>query len=365
MSLSQEYPEQKRLPIKIHNETTTFLHFNFPLCTLLWNKNVLPWLVEHFIQLYTMMHNTDVGWVDMLEDDYFYCDVSDIVDLSSDDMADVTDMEHFIINKLHNDYYATIYTNEYYLPGRGAYQNYVNIHQTLLYGYDLKKRVFIGLGYDGRQRFMETEYPIDVFLKAYEEGKPHYKNDFCWVWMHTVYLNRVKNFTAPYQFRPEVFMKQLYNLIHSVEDKSKLRKDVVIEMGSDAKYGYSVYEDVLEYLYELRRGNFALDYRTAHILAEHKRGLYRKFNAMIAAHPQLSPAREYVETFKDIIDEFEKARLIYLRYELIDNDYQTIIGPLKNSGAIDRLIRIYDSVKDKERALVKKIYDIFGEYLLQ
>ncbi|GAE88507.1 long-chain-fatty-acid-CoA ligase [Acetivibrio straminisolvens JCM 21531] len=348
------------MPIEIQSDVTTFLHFNFPLCTLLWNKNIYPWMNEHFIQLYTMMHNTGVCWVDMLEKDYFYEDVSDIIDMSSEHMKDVSDIVKFVIDNINNNYYSTIYTNEYYLPGRAAYHKYTHIHQTLLYGYDLDKEVFFGLGYDGRQRFVEAEYPFEIFREAYEKGKAEYDNDFCWVKMHTAYLNRVFDLKEPYQARIEIFLKKLNEYIYAIPDESLLRKDVVIEMGKNAKYGMQVYESILDNLKKLLKGEFKHDYRTFHLLAEHKRGMLKKIEYFMSKNGLEQNIGIYLKEYQNIVKGFENARLIYLRAELVDNNYETIIGQLKNKEAIQKVYDIVNFNSDKEYQILCNIYKCFA-----
>ncbi len=360
MFAGQRGETMKCLPVKIHNMYTTYLHFNFPLCTLLWNDHITPWLNEHFIHLYTMMHNTGVCWVDMLETDYFYSDVSEIIDMTSKDMEAVDDIVSFVIDNIDRDFYATIYTNEYYLPGRGAYQRYTHMHQTLLYGYDKDRQVLIGIGYDGRQRFIESEYPFEIFREAYEKGKLEYDHDFCWVKMHTAYLNRVYRRTQSFEARIGVFMEKLRQYIHEEPDERLLRSDNVIEMGKNATYGMGIYTPILYNLTALQKGEFTHDYRTFHLLAEHKRGLYQKMKYFAAQNGIYDKIADLLAEYEAVSRSFENVRLIYLRYVLVDNHYESIIGQLKDKAAIGKVYEIICDNAHKEYEALISLYDTFS-----
>ncbi len=73
-----------------------------------------------------------------------------------------------------------------------------------------------------------------------------------------------------------------------------------------------------------------------------------------------SSCYELLSKYKKIVSIFENARLIYLRDELIDNNYQSIIGQLKNKTAIWKVYDIVNLGAEQELDLLRNLLNIFN-----
>lgn len=346
----------KALNIKLQNDVTTYLNFSLPLCAILWNENKVSWFYEHFTQLYCINNNKEFFWLDYLEELYFPKDIAKYFFMNSDSMESVTDIISFLKNMINECHYVILFVDGFYLPGRTQYLN-THVHiQVLFYGYDEIKKSFLSIGFDKHSVFTIFEDSYDDVTKAYFEGKNNYMKSPEWVRLYTAVLLKMEKPDKKYIFNLENFIEPFTNYTLSAGNATMLRPEIRTSRGENAVYGLEVHEKLLFHLNILLEGGYSMDYRFIHLLAEHKALLYRKLH-YISNCVNRERLRKKTAEYKEIAEKFELVRRQYLKFVLIDNNFKTLYGPLKNKTVIQNIIDAVSTLYKKECILLEEILE--------
>ncbi len=145
-----------------------------------------------------------------------------------------------------------------------------------------------------------------------------------------------------YTFNPKVVINSLEKYIDSSQQREELRPEIVHERGELAIFGYEAQKQLIASFNKLIEGEFVFDYRSIHLLAEHKKLMYKRFiNMYQVNHEQSDDIRLLVNEYVLVMNAFEKNRCIFFKKNvLVDNKMKSIYGLLKKQTYYTGYIRI-------------------------
>ena len=351
-----DQPETKVLQIQPHNEITTYLSHALPLCVVLADPKLMPWYYEHFIDLYSITDEKDYLKLDFLEYRAAYKEVMNEVYLGYNLLKNEPNIIQFIIDKINLGYYVIIHADEYYLSVKRWYQKEHFVHHSIIYGYHNANQKLMAVGFDAEQLFTQITFDYDTFAEAFEQGKLYYKQSAPWAENNAVELLKLKDYQEEYPFDIRLFLKKLDGYLASTGDAAvifsynwKLDKNKVA-------YGLNVYQQIVDHLENLLKGQFTIDYRAIHLLYEHKKSIYQRLQYILGRYPMAETLVKMVRDYSRIVEQAEAIRRK-------SSELNYIIGPSGPNepsyvfGIIQETITAIKLIKEAEQKLLQEIYD--------
>ncbi len=329
----------KKLKIKYQRDITTYLHRSIPLCAILSDERYYTWFYQHYIQLFFITYNNSFSRLEFLEPKNNFDDIFDEKYLTyADQQSDIID---FVEKSIDAGTYLTINLDEYYLPQKGSFNEHHYVHQSMVFGYDKAERKLMGLGFDTNMMFKELEFDYDDFAKAYESAKTNYKLTAPWAETEAIQLLTSKSTVGEYKFDLNKFMEEIYKYLDGSNlDKSRIEKLIPLEeqqMCTDLIYGPQIYNAMVESLEKLGRdilhgldvqgmveqfkekmlGDImpAIDYRSIHLLYEHKKGLYDRLKYITGKYYTSAKLEDLLNKFNKLVEKMNTARLTFFDLE--------------------------------------------------
>ncbi|BCK01476.1 cysteine peptidase family C39 domain-containing protein [Anaerocolumna chitinilytica] len=211
-----------------------------------------------------------------------------------------------IIQAINQGLYISLYLDWYYLPKSPCYQYKHNPHLTLIYGYDLEKRIFYARDNLDNGRYISEEIFFEDFLKSYN------------IQVTCVSVNNenqqnitfIKRVEAPsYQFNIQYTLEELLFYVNSYNSNKKNISNNSENMAKHFSkhfsfyyncklqyYNIGFYENLLNNLLFIKDAD-ELDIRTYHLLYEHKKLMLNRVKYLID--------KEFIPSHTIIIDLFE------------------------------------------------------------
>ena len=360
----QGFPDRRVLDIVIQRDITVYTHRSVHLCIIFSNPNMIPWYNEHYINVFSRTATNGQLVLDFLEPFLAHRDVLREYRLGSDVIARVSFLP-FLVEKINEGFYAFIYVDEYYLPGKPAYQEIHYIGPILVYGYDNTARKLFCLGYDRNAGgiFTEMLFDYDDFVEAYQQGVQRYKEEKMWpdcirssVTLYTQVVD-VKD-DKPYPFSMRRFLTQLGNCISSEGDDTIL---YFWGVPGPYKYGFKIYEDLISHLENSLKGKITVRYIEIHLLYEHKKLLAQRFQ-FIMEYYHIDREKEVeladmLDKFHLVVEEFNQIRLkcFDMYYNLPDSKEEDAQEKLLT--AVKEIIGGIRSAAGEEYTALSSIYN--------
>jgi len=352
--------EIKVLRVEEQKNITTYLNFSLPLCSVLWDKKKSPWFLEHFTNIYTIRQDNEYLWLDYLEKVHFIDDIMECISVSLESMKTITDIVSYIKEKINAGFYLILFVNSYYIKASASYQNYHNPLQLYIYGYDDRKALFYGIGFNTSSNFDKIVYTYEEveqgFLSCINNNTEIFQK--VWIKWYCCSLMKVKDVGEEYLCKPHLFINDIENYIESKDLINKLRPEIVKERGNVAKYGISAFQEVINTLYELNEGKFNMDYRYVHLIAERSKLMHEKI-VYISEHFNMeNELKSLIDQYLEISRELKKTRFIFIKGTLLQNEEVNIYAQLKDKKIIDMIISIYEKVIVMERKVLTEVCNI-------
>ena len=343
------------LRIILQKRIVTYLNYSTPLCCLLWDENASQWVNEHFLNTYCTLPEKGRIWTDYLEELNFYKDIADESIIAYDAVRSIGDILNFIKTKIRNGYYAYTYLDAFYISSNSNYKKKHNCIQSTLYGFNDDEKYFNSLGF--------TEGLFKKYNISYDEMTNGFSSTMkldmeslpVWVKWYTITLVKPK-LDSNYQFNIKNYLQSLNSYISGDDKTEKLRPEVKVEFSANAFYGHNVNEQVIKCMKDLYGGKFAIDYRSVHLLAEHKKFLNDSLNFIAEQYHIENELAPFQNSFFNIINEYENARLIYLKNVYMDSNYTSIYGQLHNKQAIVKIIDAISRGSEIELSVLTNVY---------
>ncbi len=372
---------EKKLKIKYQRDITTYLHRSIPLCAILSDDRYYTWFNEHYIQLFFITYNNSFSRLEFLEPKNNFDEIFEEKYLTYKDQP--SDIIDFVEKSIDSGTYLTINVDEYYLPQKGSYNEHHYVHQSMVFGYDKAERKLMGLGFDTNMVFKELEFDYDDFAKAYESAKTNYKLTAPWAETEAIQLLTPKQTAGEYKFDLNKFMEEIHKYLDgSNKDSSRITKLIPLEeqqMCTDIKYGPQICNAMVESLEKLGRdilqgldvkgmveqfkekmlGDImpAIDYRSIHLLYEHKKGLYDRFKYIASKYYTSAKLDDLLSELNKLVEKMNTARLTFfdLEHMLRFNFDPATVNFDDIMVSFQRVIDTIRTAGDREEELLKEI----------
>lgn len=360
-----ETKESNKLKIKLQRDITTYLHRSLPLCAILAYEENYPWYYQHYLQIFSVKYSNGFCRAEFLEPKNNFSEIFDETYMSFSEMKNNKSIIEFIVDKIDLGNYVTVYVDEYHLTEKASYNKSHFVHPSLIYGYDNNEKKLMSIGFDADSIFRELTFDYNSFSTAYEDGKQHYKEFAPWAEMEAVQLLKPKKPDKKYDFTEEKFLNEMGCHLNSSEtNRSRVNRLITpeeLQTVSEMKFGMDVYDVVLEALQTLSPNMVTIDYRTFHLLYEHKKCIYERLNYI--SEKRKVDISALLEEYSGLIASLNTVRLNF--YDL-EHMFTTGIGLEEVSqnelmGKVMGMIGKIMAVKNRESDLLGNIYKILKE----
>jgi iturin family lipopeptide synthetase A len=355
----RDEPDAKELTIRLQREITIALHRCLPLQVVLTDERLYPWFYEHYVNIFSQIESDGNLKLDFLEEWGVYRSVIGEISLGAHYMARQPDIIAFIIDNINQGKYLNVCTDEYFLPRKMRTQRTHFIHHAFIYGYDNGKRELKTIGFNAENIIDQITFSYDEFRYAYERGKEYYKESAPWTSQTAVQLFFLNGFEGVYPFNIKVFLNKLYNYLHSIRENEIIYVWTLKE--ERVKYGFQVYDIVLEYFQKILQGDTKMDYRVAHLLYEHKTMIAKRLAYIIGRYNISGRMLQLYDAYLGIVEHFKTIRLKY--YDLENRFSYRSPEPweLENAKfAIEQIIEKIKEGRETERILLTEIYELLN-----
>lgn len=346
------YENEKILDIVMQRKMTTYLHRSLPMCIILSNENYKGWYYTNFVQIISNTFENGQVELNYLTPRDAYFDIAQVINMGYPILKYDKEISSYIIEMINKGYYLVIHIDEFYIPDKWAYEEVHFVHSSLIYGYNIEKRILYGIGFDDDMTFRKITFDFDAFNLAYEEGKNHYMPDAFWCDWSAVQLIKPKTADVSFKFDLNRFTNELNDYINSYHDEYKLYS---FEFPMDSfKCGMEIYEYFDEKLNDLKDGIYNIDYRAIHLISEHKKGLLERFEYIKENYRVSSLYNERLIDYKDIVDRTNKIRLSFMVEFPLSTEFDTISQDKK-----DYIKNVSSDLKEivgLERTILNDIY---------
>jgi iturin family lipopeptide synthetase A len=355
----RDEPDAKELTIKLQREITIALHRCLPLQVVLTDERLYPWFYEHYVNIFSQIESDGHLKLDFLEEWGVYRSVIGEISLGAHYLARQPDIIAFIIDNINQGKYLNVCADEYYMPRKMRTQKTHFIHHAFIYGYDNGKRELKTIGFNAENIIDQITFTYDEFRYAYERGKEYYRESAPWTSQTAAQLFFSNDFYGAYPFNLKIFLNKIYNYLHSVREDEiiyvwKLQKDNV-------KYGFQVYDIVLEYFEKILQGDTKIDYRVTHLLYEQKNMIAKRLAYIIGRYNLSGRMVQLSDAYLDIVEHFKTIRLKYYDLENRFSYRRPEPGELENAKTIiEQIIRMIREGREKERTILTEIYEVLN-----
>lgn len=204
------------------------------------------------------------------------------------------------INKdmLNNGWYVHGAYNEFFVPGKAAYQNYDFIHDYIIFGYDDKKACFQSAGYLKNGRYCAFDITYDDYYRSIINHR----------FGRSVII--YDHFDGHFVFTPSVaqIQSELSAYLASSNHTSPLNKGEF--------YGIQAWKKLsLQFAKAAGQARF-IDIRAPRIYMEHKRLMNRRIYTLSAIYHTLPKSASFMEYYEKIYKPTERVFLLALKYNL-------------------------------------------------
>ncbi|WP_127534562.1 non-ribosomal peptide synthetase [Paenibacillus kobensis] len=356
---SVKFEDKIELPVVLQEDVRAYLHRSMPLCIILANGNYKGWYYSNYIQIFARDDAPGHTFLDYIEPEDSYNDVSEVVTLGYHMFRENEDFVDFVKNKLRLGFYITANVDEMELKNKRTYQREHFVHASLIYGYDDNKRTFQGIGFDESQVFSYLEFDYDEMQRAFTSGKKYYKMGAPWCERSAVKLVRPISQEKKFVFNNRKFLMDLHDYVYSIEDPYRLYTFGYAEE-EKIEYGIRTYDVVIERLKEREKtGMYTIDYRAIHLIYEHKQGLYSRIRYLDDIYGLSEEVKTENQKLHELVEETNKVRIKWLsiRYNFESSDNAKV------NAVIKELIGDITNLKVKEIPIVTKLYELLEKQL--
>lgn len=357
---------KKILPI-----TTNFpnSYMFLPMSVLAVHDETKDWLHENFINI--CCDNSKNGRLLNVGNGFlgFYNSVFEYTVSTYDDVNSQQIVER-LKSELIKENYSFIYLDEYYVSVKSAYNNYHFRHQSLIYGFDDEKKIFNAIAFDKTGHYAKLEYLYSEVIAGYLSGiqceDPLVIEPFG---------------VAFFKIAPEFKHKLCFrNIINSLTDyiNSSLPKDykytqsnliisgtIVPQMQTlNGPFGLNVVKETADFIL-YRSSEQQMDFRDfirVHFLYEHASMLLDRFNYYFnyVTEKYRNDFLLLIESYKDIVSKYMKARLLYLKMETTYSNDSDKVEHQKRY--VYKIANILKEIIPQEKKCINNIVEILSQY---
>ncbi|MCI5641214.1 MAG: hypothetical protein MR316_09610 [Lachnospiraceae bacterium] len=332
------------LPIETDVLADTYLFLSLKLAILQADAHCASALDQYFLDIILNYHKEYWHFYDFDEE------VSSLLQISGIPYREIpiNQICELICTTIDADQYITVHLDEYYIPRKESYMNMHLVRENLIYGYDDEKRMFQIFGFGKREQTEAFEIDYDDLLLSFEKGRMFYfagagylKLDGCYP---VTFIDKPSN--EPFDLTEDYFLTKIRNFVCPKEPR-KTTYDIQI-------YGSDVYEWMLEEL-EGKTDRETIDYRTFHLLHEHKKNIYRCMKKLKESGTYIDET--ILEEYKEVVRGFQMLRILYMKEAGMTERLIRTKKVYKLGEGREKICRMFQQLSEKELAVLKKLLD--------
>lgn len=291
--------KRKILPITM--PTITAYPGRAHLCAILeGNNRYTPWLMENYIQtesLYREIDNDVIFNVDFFNMPRFqysshtsltvqsiFCPCISLYAIENSFILNFSKSYlEWMINVLSKNYYVTTTINEKYINAYGQQKN--DLHNILIYGYDIEKKIFNIADFFSSRRYQFKQCTFEEFNQAIKKVKD-FKEDLTtttWEDIKTTTYFKIDESYHP-DFHLDLFIAQIKDYLGN----TNICKNVFVETNNwnieEARYrkfGNLHFDNLKKYIGRCCEKNIVPNVMPIHIIYEHKLSISQRINFLL------------------------------------------------------------------------------------
>lgn len=337
-----------KLPLNLHPESVTYLFYSTRLAILQADDRFNEWLKQYFINIMMFYNSSYIN--------YFFFDekLESVMELTPVRYEELLskDIIKYTREAIEDGKYVNIHLDEFYLCEKDYYSKRHYVHESLIYGYDDGRRVFMAYGFTKRQKVAAFEIPYIEYLFAFEKGKLF---SFCGAdYLEErgyAPLNLCKAKQCPQiEFTAKLFLRKIQEFI--CPKKSEL-------VGGDKHiYGINLYDHIKKELVGNGLQDTTIDFRVFQLLYEQKICIDKRME-YIAEKYHLKNVMEPIRLeYKSVVQKFDKIRLLYLKQLIIERRGIILTQNIHDKKSIDKIVKELDCGKEKEMEILKQLVNV-------
>lgn len=293
------------LPIEKDIIADTYLFLSLKLAILQTDAQCSSMLDQYFLDI-IINYNIDYWHFYDFEEELVA--LLDIQGIAYKDIA-VNRICNLIKETIGQGTYITVHLDEYYISRKESHGNRHLVRENLIYGYDDEKRRFYAFGFGRREQTEAFFITYDEMVLSFEKGRFFYFSGAGYLTLEGCYPLTLINISCneTFQLTEEYLLSKVKSFLHPKARRIS-SEDIQI-------YGSDVYAWILEEL-EGSTDRESVDYRTFHLLHEHKKNVYRCIQ-------KIETMRGMEQDYREVVKGFNRLRIMYM----------------KEAGISERLIR--------------------------
>lgn len=341
-----------KLLINDSADMTLYTHHSLPLLIPFISPKTEGWYMNNFINIFYRYEYP--SFYDYTDYKCFYSGVMDI-DTFTYSTALCFNTIDFFTECISSNKYIYAWVDQYYISATPFYEIKHDIHPILVYGCDSKRSVYHCKCFS----IERGVYSADVVMSEYHQAlvkaaevDMHINDDdvFC--------VFKVRN-DITCEFSLESFVSEL-NDYATGRGKHKGAYFFKGEHIVDSKYHYDLSCYGLKVTELLADGLVArhlrcFDYRVLHMVCENKKNILKRLKYITAryAHFNISVFSQCVDEYEQIVDKYEKARLLAMKKSISENHNLYDINYSEKTAR--KLQSMLYELIGQERCVLKKI----------
>ncbi len=323
----------KRLPISTP-PIVSYLHHAYPLSIISAHEETLPWFYSNYIQLFYYFRDGYFHMNFFMPWNLFPSILTSNIDNNLFTNVVKRDIAQFLIDCIDNDIYVYVFIDEYYVPGRRAFEEYHFKHDNFIFGYNLEKQYFDITGFKNFT-YGSSTIGFNQLERAFSSpGKPD-----------ELTLYQYRNTT--FEFDKELVAEYIHDYLYAENTFKRLRMIYSPLVYGHLSWGLRVYDGMSQYIEILMRKESKINYIPFHVLYEHKKCMRMRVEYMIK--------NDYLTNLDELLDfylSFEKETLILRNLVLksILDGTETTHKKIK-----ERYLLLLKNMVPQEEALLKQL----------
>lgn len=296
--LEQYFPidhEKSVLPIETDVIADTYLFLSLKLAILQADARSSSVIDRYFLDIRVNYHPDYWHFYDFEED---LASLLDIKGITYQDIP-VNGICNLVKEAIQGGTYIIMHLDEFYISRKVSYNHQHLVKENLIYGYDDEERGFYAFGFGRREQTESYFISYDEMVLSFEKGRFFYFSGAAYLSMAGFYPITLIDISCKDTFKltESYLLSKMKDFLHPKE--RRISKDDIQVYGSDA------YAWILEEL-EGRTDRETIDYRTFHLLYEHKKNVHRCIQ-------KLGTMEEMEEDYREVVRGFNRLRIMYMK----------------------------------------------------
>jgi len=339
------------LDIAVQNRMNSYLDTAYKSSIVFAINGYEHWYLDKHIQLITyrcVEHGIKLIYKGANYQKELYKEILSVRHCTSHMIRD--DIIEFLRAKISEGYYVEMGMDEFYLHDKVNYQRRHYFHPSLFYGFDNDKQELFALGFNATNSFTALSFSYNEVKSAFDSfihASPVCPSD-----VGAYLYKRVENLSFAYEQLVPRFLYEFEEYLFSIRSDACISPYVDPAYERAFSFGLNTYDTILM---ALRDPEFLrVDYRSFHIIAEHKTEISFKLKWLCSQLPCLrEPMCGVLASYDDLIAQAERLRIKALYSFNKKCNSETLIPQLQRVQQLDSELsqKIYETLLPFEHTI--------------